>query len=79
MERTLRALSALLTYPSPALKEAAWEIGEAVYVTGTLTRDVLLRLGSLIAEIEGEPLLALRERYVALFDRSRSLSLDYLE
>lgn len=79
MTRTLRALSALLSYPTAEMKAAVWEIGEAIHVEGLLPDDALAGIGGLLAEIEATPLLELEERYVALFDRSRTLSLNLFE
>jgi nitrate reductase molybdenum cofactor assembly chaperone NarJ/NarW len=64
-----RALAALLAYPERELIEALPEI-----------RAVLPgRLGELLDELQREPLTALQERYVELFDRSRALSLHLFE
>lgn len=64
-----RALAALLAYPERELIEALPEIREAVPSS----------LRELLRELESEPLTALQERYVALFDRSRALSLHLFE
>jgi nitrate reductase delta subunit len=67
--KNYRALAALLSYPEPALLEALPEIARFV------PREVL----PLVAELGGQDLLASQERYVALFDRSRALSLHLFE
>jgi nitrate reductase delta subunit len=67
--RTLRALAALLSYPEEALVEALPEIRECVPQT----------LFPLVKELERQDLLTSQERYVALFDRSRALSLHLFE
>lgn len=66
-----RALAALLAYPEGELIDALPEIGAAL----SPQRD----LAALLDEMQREPLTALQERYVALFDRSRALSLHLFE
>ena len=68
--RTYRALAALLSYPTAELVAALPEIG------AVLDKQPVK---GLLAELASEPLLALEERYVALFDRSRALSLHLFE
>lgn len=66
--KACRALAALLGYPGEALLAALPEISvEAEGVDG------------LIEELVSVPLIELEERYVALFDRSRALSLHLFE
>jgi nitrate reductase molybdenum cofactor assembly chaperone NarJ/NarW len=69
MSRALRALAALLAYPDEALLEALPEI-RCVVPKAALP---------LLAELEGKDLYPLQECYVALFDRSRALSLHLFE
>jgi len=77
--RTLKALSALLTYPSDELVAALPEIG------GLLERDPLLgradraSLLALVAHLQGHDLFDLQEAFGLLFDRTRSLSLHLFE
>jgi len=66
-----RALAALLAYPEGELIDALPEIRAAL----SPQRD----LAALLDEMRREPLTALQERYVALFDRSRALSLHLFE
>ena len=68
MKTNFRALAALLSYPERELIEALAEI-----------RQAAPQLSALIDELETEPLEILQERYVALFDRSRALSLHLFE
>ncbi len=68
--RTYRALAALLSYPSGELVAALPEI--AAEFDGA-------QVDRLLAELAAGPLLKLEERYVALFDRSRALSLHLFE
>ena len=69
MNKTLRALAALLSYPDGELLEALPEL-EAF-----LPEDVLVLSG----ELRKQDLFRSQERYVALFDRSRALSLHLFE
>ena len=69
MTKTLRALAALLSYPDEALRAALPEIRAAA--PGAVL--------PLIDEIEQDGLYEAQERYVALFDRSRALSLHLFE
>ncbi|MGE0037720.1 MAG: nitrate reductase molybdenum cofactor assembly chaperone [Xanthobacteraceae bacterium] len=76
---TFKALSALLSYPTAALQKAASELivaldGEAL-VAGTIRRQ----LDVLLDELAHHDLYDLQERYVLLFDRTRSLSLHLFE
>jgi nitrate reductase delta subunit len=76
---TLKALSALLTYPEAELQAALPEIGAVLAVDRRLPapqRDAMARL---ITMMKGSALMDLQERYVALFDRSPSLSLHLFE
>lgn len=76
---TYKALSALLQYPSDALVEAAGEIGAALRADGRLGRSQLAGIDRLVARLTVGDLLGTQEDYVALFDRSRSLSLHLFE
>jgi nitrate reductase delta subunit len=67
--RTLRAFATLLSYPEPGLLAALPAIREALRGE---TRELL-------DELAAEELYVLQERYVALFDRSRALSLHLFE
>ena len=77
--KTLRALAALLCYPTEDLLAATGEI------RATLDREALLptaerrALERLIGELESGDLYDLQERYGLLFDRTRSLSLHLFE
>jgi nitrate reductase molybdenum cofactor assembly chaperone NarJ/NarW len=79
MAKTFKALSALLGYPSAELKAAAAEIrsclGEERLLSDRQRRD----LEPLLGELETRDLYELQERYVLLFDRTRSLSLHVFE
>ncbi|MCP1336599.1 nitrate reductase molybdenum cofactor assembly chaperone [Futiania mangrovi] len=79
MQMTLKALSALLTYPGRELQAAIPEIRAALASDGLLGPRDVRALGPLLDELERDDLYALEERYVALFDRSRTLSLNLFE
>lgn len=75
----LRALSALLSYPSEELRRALPEIAEVIHgspLVGPRERAGLL---ALIDEIAADEPLAAEERYVELFDRGRATSLNLFE
>ena len=79
MNRTFKALSALLTYPTAELQEAAAEIGLVLAENRVIARDVWRQLSTLTTELATGDLYDLQERYVLLFDRTRSLSLHLFE
>lgn len=76
---TLKALSALLTYPSADLQAAAPDIGPALEAEGLLPAPARAALGQLLDELATRDLMDLQERFVLLFDRSRTLSLNLFE
>lgn len=76
MIRTHRALAALLGYPSQDLKDGMAEIAGALIAEGLVD---IQPLTPLMEEIAASDLWDLQERYVFLFDRSRSLSLNLFE
>lgn len=79
MKMTLRALSALLGYPSAELKAAIPEIREAISAEAALPRPVRRRLEPLLDRLATGDLLDLQSEYTELFDRGRSLSLHLFE
>ena len=79
MRLTLRALAALLGYPSAELHAHAAELRAALAGEGALPRAERRRLEPLLSRIESEELLELQSAYSELFDRSRSLSLHLFE
>lgn len=76
---TLKALSALLAYPSADLQAVAPEIGPALAREGLLPPSARRALAPLLADLAAGELMDLQERFVLLFDRSRSLSLNLFE
>jgi nitrate reductase delta subunit len=79
MSRTLKALSALLTYPTAELQQAAGEIGAALDGDTHLPARLRADLQKLVGELATSDLYDMQERYVLLFDRTRSLSLHLFE
>lgn len=79
MNRTLKALSALLTYPTAELKAATGEISEVLDAESLIPARIRNQLHALLKELADGDLYDLQERYVLLFDRTRSLSLHLFE
>ncbi|PQO23055.1 nitrate reductase molybdenum cofactor assembly chaperone [Rhodobacteraceae bacterium WD3A24] len=78
-DRTLKALSLLLSYPTAELQAASPEIGDVIAGDARLTptaRDALCPLIEWLAQGE---IYEVQEGYVTLFDRTRSLSLNLFE
>lgn len=73
--KTYRALSALLTYPTVEMTEAAGEIADTLRAEGLVPAAQRHAIDRLVRELRVDDLLDLQERYVALFDRVPSLSL----
>ena len=78
-DMTLKALSALLSYPTAALKAASPEIAGLLGAETRLTAAERGLLRPLVDRIGEDDLYDLQEDYVALFDRSRTLSLNLFE
>jgi nitrate reductase molybdenum cofactor assembly chaperone NarJ/NarW len=79
MSKTFKALSALLCYPSDDLKEASDEIGAVLTTEAILSPASITALQPLLLDLKVMDLYDLQERYVLLFDRSRTLSLNLFE
>jgi nitrate reductase molybdenum cofactor assembly chaperone NarJ/NarW len=79
MARTFKVLSALLSYPSADLQQAASELGAVIETEGLLPKAIRRQLEGLLSDIASGDLYDLQERYVLLFDRTRSLSLHLFE
>ncbi len=79
MTISLKIISLLLSYPTQELLDAAPEL-KAALADDTLTGDREKRLiANLVDDIGGLDLYDAQERYVFLFDRTRSLSLHLFE
>jgi nitrate reductase molybdenum cofactor assembly chaperone NarJ/NarW len=79
MTRTFKVLSALLSYPTAELQQAAGEMRVVLETENLLSASVLRAVLALVDEIQSRDLYDLQERYVLLFDRTRSLSLHLFE
>ncbi len=79
MDRTLKSFSLLLSYPTRGLQHAMSEIGGVLASDTRLTATARRALRPLIEEISRRDIYDLEERYVLLFDRSRTLSLNLFE
>ena len=77
--KTLRALAALLSYPTAGLVAAADDIREIIDGDVVLPAAERAGLRRLIDEVENVDLYDLQERYGLLFDRTRALSLHLFE
>lgn len=76
--RTFKALSILLSYPDEETREAVPVLRQAL-AEGVIAVDGLAALEPLLAELQAGDPWDLQERYVMLFDRSRTLSLNLFE
>ena len=79
MDRTLKALSLLLSYPSTELQGAMPEIAAVLATDTRIDASHRAALQTLTENLGQGDIYALQEGYVMLFDRSRSLSLNLFE
>lgn len=79
MDRTLKALSLILSYPTRELQAAMPEIGGVLAADTRLTAAVRRDLRPIVDSLRSGDIYDLEERYVMLFDRSRTLSLNLFE
>ena len=77
--RSLKALSLLLNYPTLELQQAMPEIGAVLASETRLTALTRRALRPLVERLGQGDLYDLQETFVALFDRSRTLSLNLFE
>lgn len=77
--KSFKAISALLTYPSPELQAAIPEIRAVLHEEGLFGPHRLEELDRLLRHIAQGDVWDLQEEYVLLFDRSRTLSLNLFE
>lgn len=77
--KTLKVLSALLSYPSAEMAAAAQELIDVLEHEAVLPKADRQALIALIGEIAAGDLIDMQERYLLLFDRTRSLSLHLFE
>ena len=78
-DRTLKAISLLLSYPTAELQDAMPEIGAAVTADARLSSDLPESLRPLMTRLAQGDIYDVQEDYVMLFDRSRTLSLNLFE
>ena len=79
MHMPLKAISALLSYPTAELQQAGAELVEALGQDNLLPAESITALSILINELADGDIYTLQETYVGLFDRSKTLSLNLFE
>ncbi len=79
MDRTLKALSLVLSYPTAELQAAMPEIGAVLAADPRVTPATRAALQKLANDLGQGDLFDVQESYVMLFDRSRTLSLNLFE
>lgn len=79
MDRTMKAMSLVLSYPSRELQAAMPEIGGVLASDSRLTAAARTALRPLVEALQTRDIYELEEQYVMLFDRSRTLSLNLFE
>ena len=79
MDRTLKSLSLLLSYPTRELQQSMPEVGGILASDPRMTAATRRALRPLVEEVGGRDIYDLEERFVMLFDRSRTLSLNLFE
>lgn len=78
-DRTLKAISLILSYPTLELQHAMPEIGGVLASDTRLTAAARRALRPLVEDLAGRDIYDLQEVFVMLFDRSRTLSLNLFE
>lgn len=79
MAMTYRGLACLLSYPTQDLKDMMAAVSSAIHQEGLVPPAACRAIDALIAEIAEDDLYDLQERYIGIFDRTRSLSLNLYE
>lgn len=79
MDRMLKALSLILSYPTRELQQAMPEIAAVLAADTRLTAVARRALRPLTDQLAERDIYDLEEQYVLLFDRSRTLSLNLFE
>lgn len=77
--KTLKVLSVLLTYPTDDLLAVAGELKAVLAKEAVLPASNRAAVNALIDDIASRDLFDVQERYILLFDRTRSLSLHLFE
>ena len=73
MQTALKVISILLTYPTAQMQEASSELKEAIAGEESLDKRGKRLLSELAENIASLDLYDAQERYVFLFDRTRTL------
>jgi len=79
MHMPLKAISVLLSYPTAEMQAAGEELVAALQQGDLLPAEIVESLTALIDTMATSDIYELQETYVALFDRSRTLSLNLFE
>jgi len=79
MTGNFKALSILLGYPTAELCEAVDDIRAVLAEDNPQSAEILVNVSPLLESLVRNDLFDLQERYVLLFDRTRSLSLQLFE
>jgi nitrate reductase delta subunit len=79
MADIFKVLSILLSYPTEDIQASAAALGEALDADALLSASDRKMVAALIDDIATRDIYDLQERYILLFDRSRSLSLHLFE
>lgn len=79
MARTYRALAVFLSYPTAETAALIVPAMQTLAVDGIVPLALVRRLGPLAKELSQDDLYEVQSRYVDLFDRTRSLSLQLYE
>lgn len=79
MARTYSALAALLSYPTAETAALMPSVMQALALDGIVPLKLVRQLAPLARDLEQGDLYELQARYVDLFDRTRSLSLQLYE
>lgn len=77
--QTLKILGALMTYPGTDMVDAADELHSCLRREGWLSAKTLEKMGLFLDGLADSEIMDLQEEYVALFDRTPSLSLHLFE
>ncbi|MCO8143926.1 hypothetical protein NHN26_01690 [Rhodovulum tesquicola] len=76
---TLKALAAMLLPPCAGFKAATWDVADAMLAEDRLAPEVRRRLLPLLDEFHEMDLCRQQERFVAMFERTPSLSLNLFD
>ena len=79
MTRSFKVYAALLSYPTQDICDAASAFSDVLDAENLIAKRNRVRVDTLIEQLVSRDLYDLQERYVELFDRSRTLSLHLFE